>query len=732
MKNIITIFILLCVNVIFAQTDSTLKAKNLDEYVFSANKVEESTKSIGQQIKVITSTQIQSMNATTTGDLLANMGGVALQKSQQGGGSPVIRGFEASRVVLMVDGVRMNNLIYRAGHLQNIVTIDQSVLERAEILYGPASTMYGSDALGGVIHFYTKNPELNKIGANGFLRMRSANQETTGNVNLNLGSNKFASLSSITVSNFNDLKMGAKTNKAFDMPFGLRKQYVFIDTYSGKPDELVKNNDPLIQKFTGYSQIDLLQKFLFKPSKKESHILNLQYSNSTDVPRYDRLTDPLNIDGSGLKSAEWYYGPQKRLMTAYDYRKTANNKGLHVGANYQSIQESRHDRPFNGKFVRNRIEDVKVLGFGVDIYKNKAYYEVRYGIDFQYNDLISSANQTAVYGSEIKTLNTRYSNGKNNMLNMAIYTTESWILSDKFRITDGIRFGYVTLNSEFKDKTFFPFPYNEAIQKNYVYSGHIGMIYTPESTWKISGMLSTGFRAPNVDDLSKIFESSKGTLIVPNPNLKPEKTINYELGITKAISNKFYWENIVYTTLFKDAIVTDFFNLNGQTEILYDGVSSKILANQNKRKANIWGFSTTLNAILSENFSTYTIYNFTKGTIKSMGVNNDSPLDHIPPSFGRIGLKYVKSNLNFETFMLWNGWKHIEDYLLNGEDNEQYATPKGMPSWKTVNARASYNFTKKWSALIGVDNIFDLQYRTFASGINAPGRNIFATLRGGF
>jgi hemoglobin/transferrin/lactoferrin receptor protein len=729
MKCFFTIYLSILVYGSIGQTDSTNKTITLSEVVFSVNKTEENKNNIAQQISVIDSKEIKLINTTTTGDLLANVGSVALQKSQQGGGSPIIRGFEASRVVLMIDGVRMNNLIYRAGHLQNIVTIDQSILERAEILYGPSSTVYGSDALGGVIHLYTKDPKLKSTTANSYLRMRPG-QELTGSGMLNIGGKKWASLSSATISDFSDLRMGAKINPAFGKPFGLRNQYLFTNQ-STKIDELVNNPNTLIQKQSGYLQLDFLQKILYKPNPTDSHMLNIQYSTSSDVPRYDRLTDPQNKDGSGLRWAEWYYGPQNRLLTAYDFRKNIGAKGLHFGASYQAIQESRHDRPFNSFFLRNRIENVKVLGLSSDVFQNKSNYEVRYGIDFQYNYLVSTANQTAIGGADLRSLNTRYPSGQNNMLNMALYTTESWILSSKIRIVDGFRLGYVALNSQFKDKTFFPFPYDNANQKNIIYSGNVGVIYSPDYSLKISGMLSTGFRVPNIDDLSKVFDSSKGTLIVPNPNLKPEKTINYELGVTKSFASKIRWENVIYSTLFKDAIVTDFFTLNGQSSIIYDGVSSKILANQNKRKANIWGYSSTMNADLNNHFSAAASYNYTKGRIQAEGTNEKMPLDHIPPVFGRICLRYVKSNINLETFLLFNGWKHIEDYLLNGEDNEQYATSKGMPSWKTLNARASYTFNDKWSLLLGIDNVFDLQYRTFASGINAPGRNVFVTLRGG-
>ena len=97
----------------------------------------------------------------TSADLLYYGGEIRIQKSQGAGGSPVIRGFEANRVLLVIDGVRMNNAIYRSGHLQNAITIDPYALERTEIIFGPSSVGYGSDALGGVVHFYTKKPKIN-------------------------------------------------------------------------------------------------------------------------------------------------------------------------------------------------------------------------------------------------------------------------------------------------------------------------------------------------------------------------------------------------------------------------------------------------------------------------------------------------------------------------------------------------------------------------------------------
>ena len=145
----------------FAQTEDpdSISTNSLNEIIISANKSEETRRTISQQVQLIDSRQISLAQAQTTAELLSNTAGIFVQKSQMGGGSPVLRGFEANRILLVIDGVRQNNLIYRGGHLQNILSLDNNSLDRVEVLFGPSSTLYGSDALGGVVHLYTKAPQ---------------------------------------------------------------------------------------------------------------------------------------------------------------------------------------------------------------------------------------------------------------------------------------------------------------------------------------------------------------------------------------------------------------------------------------------------------------------------------------------------------------------------------------------------------------------------------------------
>jgi hemoglobin/transferrin/lactoferrin receptor protein len=217
-------------------------------------------------------------------------------------------------------------------------------------------------------------------------------------------------------------------------------------------------------------------------------------------------------------------------------------------------------------------------------------------------------------------------------------------------------------------------------------------------------------------------------VIVPNPDLKAEKTLNGDLGVTKFFGSKVRSEGAFYATEFYDALVVSPSTFNGQSTIDYDGVPSQVMTTQNKGRAYLFGYSVNLRAEIDDHFIVTASHNYTRGRAKNDD-GSESPLDHIAPAFGRVSIQYNKDRFRSELFSNFSGWKYRSRYSSSGEDNLQYATAEGMPSWYTLNMRASYDLNKMFTVQTGIDNILDLQYRTFASGINAPGRNIFGTLR---
>ncbi len=702
----------------------TTNIYKLKEVVVSASKDEENKKTVSQQIEVITSKEIQELNVQNTADVLSQTGAAFVQKSQQGGGSPILRGFEASRVLLVIDGVRMNNLIYRSGHLQNLITTDQNILERIEVMYGPATTVYGSDALGGVVNLITKNPLLNKINGSVFSRYSSVNKERTLHADVNFGFKKFASLTSFTFNEFDDVMMGKNKN-----PYAEKfEERNFIPATINSRDTLLPNTNKYLQTPSGYNQFDVLQKFLFQQNEKLQHILNLQLTNSSDIPRYDRLSNFTKTPSN----SEWYYGPQYRMLASYQLVKKVNAKGIawRLTASSQDIEESRITRSWKSTKRITRTEAVKVYGLTFDWSKKHEKLLIRGGFDSQFNNLKSTASAKNIITDAESTASTRYPGGANTLFQTSIFGLANYSINTNQVISASLRIGYSMLQSNFTDKSFYPFPFDKVVQNTPVYSGSIGYVNSLNDNIKISATLSSGYRVANIDDLTKVFDSQKGNVIIPNSTLKPEQTYNAELGITCRINEKFYWENVGFYTLGRNMFALSNSTFKSSDSILYDGKLSRVQTMSNATKTYMAGFTSTLRYVPLTNLMITASGTYTHGRI--VVEPHDLPLDHIPPFYSRFSIRYSINKFTVESFMILNLWKRLSEYSTSGEDNLSQATPVGMPSWYTLNLRANYTFKNGLIFQTGVDNILDTQYRTFASGINAPGRNVFVTVRYNF
>ncbi|MGE3825013.1 MAG: TonB-dependent receptor plug domain-containing protein, partial [Bacteroidia bacterium] len=384
----------------------------LSELIISANRWEEEQSEVPNKIAKITIREARFQNVQTSADLLGTSGYAYIQKSQLAGGSPMLRGFATNRVMIVVDGVRMNNAIFRAGNLQNVISIDASSLESTEILFGPGAVMYGSDAIGGVMDFHTLTPKLadsaQKVlfSGNAFGRYSSANTEKTGHLDFNIGLKKFAFLTSFSYSDYDDLTTGRNGNSYF-----LRSTYQ--ETINGVDTQLV-NNNPQKLVHSGFSQMNVMQKIRFNPNKKWDVEYAFHYSETSDAPRYDRLYLDANSD-SLLDFAQWYYGPQKWMMNRIGITNSGVTKlynRLRIVAAMQNYEESRHDRRFNNKRLRNQTETVDAYSLNIDLDKSLSEkITLFYGVEAIYNLVGSEANRVNIETGEKETTNTRYPDG---------------------------------------------------------------------------------------------------------------------------------------------------------------------------------------------------------------------------------------------------------------------------------------------------------------------------------
>lgn len=710
---------------------------SLSEVVISATRWSQVSGEIPSRITTIPTRDIILQNPQTAADLLGSSGEVFIQKSQQGGGSPMIRGFATNRLLYTIDGIRMNNAIFRGGNLQNVISLDPFAIENTEILFGPGSVIYGSDAIGGVMSFQTLTPlpggdkDDPLVSGKAVMRYSSANNEKTGHFDINIGWEKWAAVTSITSYDYGDLKMGSHGPDEY-----LRTFYVIrMDSI----DRVVSNADPRVQRPTGYSQINLMQKVRFVPDDKWDFQYGFHYSETSEYSRYDRLIEK---QANGLpRSAVWNYGPQKWMMNMVSVSNKHNNlfySGFTLRVAQQYFEESRIDRNFSGgsRFrLRTQLEEVRALSVNADFEKLLTKHKLYYGAEAVWNDVNSSGSAIDIRNNTPIAVPDRYP--KSTWKTLAGYINYQLKTSEAFLTQAGIRFSSYSINSDFtRHLEFYPFDFTTSELSNHAVTGSLGAVYSPNESWRISLNASTGFRAPNVDDIGKIFDFAAGDVIVPNTNLKAEYAYNGELNIARVFGEVAKIDLTGYYTLLDNALVRRAFTVNGQDSIMYNGIMSKVFAIQNAAKANVYGFHAGIEVKLPGGFNVSSRYNYQHGT-EEMDNGSESPSRHAAPAFGVTRLSYANKSLRLQFYAMYSAEVSYEN--LNEEERQKpviYAKDDDgnpySPSWYTLNFKASYQFTDHLSVSAGLENITDQRYRPYSSGLVAPGRNFIISLRANF
>jgi hemoglobin/transferrin/lactoferrin receptor protein len=703
-----------------------MKPEQLDEVVMSVSKWEQQKKDIPNKIASIAARDIAFAAPQTSADLLQNSGKVFVQKSQLGGGSPMIRGFSTNRLVLSVDGVRMNNAIFRGGNLQNVISIDPFTIKNTEIIFGPGSVIYGSDAIGGVMNFYTQTPEFSENdsllvygGAN--YRFSSASSENTINAKVGIGKKKWATLTSVTYNSFQDLVMGSHGPDSY-----LRNW--FVHTSNGV-DELVANENPRKQVSTGYSQVNLMQKVRFRPNAKWDVRSGIFYSETTDYPRYDRLIRPSG-DGLGLRSAVWFYGPQKWFMGNLQLNKKGDGQfydGLKLSAAYQRFEESRNNRNFQDITLNSSKEKVDAFNFNIDLENRKiGDFRLYYGGEFIFNKVHSEAENSNIVTGEITDAPTRYPNGSS-WQSLAGYVNSEYRAKPNFTLMSGVRYSHVWIDALF-NQNFYSFPFNDANLSTGALTGSIGFSWFPKTDLQVTFNGSTGFRAPNIDDIGKIFDSEPGSIVVPNPDLESEYAYNVELGIQKNFGDKLVLKGATYYTYLVDALVRRDFDFNGNAQLRYQGELSNVQAIQNAAKAYVYGFEFGLDAFLSDHLSLSSNLTITEG-VEEDSDGTDTPARHAAPTFGDFHIIWKNQKLRTSVFLNYNGELAFNELAVSERSKEFiFASDRNgnpySPSWCTLNFRSQYTLSSKVVATLNLENFTNQRYRSYSSGIVAPGTNL--------
>lgn len=705
----------------------------LDQVVVSATRWNQPKREIPSRVISITSKDVAFQNPQTTADLLSGSGEVFIQKSQMGGGSPMIRGFSTNRLLYTVDGVRMNTAIFRSGNLQNVISLDPFAIENTEVFFGPGSIIYGSDAIGAVMSFQTLTPQLSLSGdplisGSADARYSTANNEKTGHFHVNVGWEKWAILTSFTSNDFGDLRMGSHGPDEYLRTFYVQRQ--------DSTDVVITNSDPQVQVPTEYKQMNLMQKVRFRPNDRWDFQYGFHYSTTSDYSRYDRLIRTKN----GLpRSAEWYYGPQIWMMNNLTVTHSGYNAvydQMVIRLAQQFFEESRVDRDFNDTERRTRVEKVNALFLNMDFTKSVGgKSKFLYGVEIVWDDVKSTGTDEDISTGEVVTGPSRYP--QSNWASYAAYLTYEYKISAKVGIQAGARYNQYTLDADFTSNLdFYPFPFSSASLNEGALTGSAGVVYNPREDWSLYLDLSTGFRSPNVDDLGKVFDSEPGSVVVPNPGLEAEYAWNAEAGIAKVFDDVVKIDLTGYYTILQNAMVRRDYTLNGQDSIMYNGEMSQVQAIQNAAMARVFGVQAGLEVKIPGGFGISSHFNYQNGD-EELDDGTTSPLRHAPPWFGITHLTYSADKLKMDFYAAYNGEVSYEN-LPEEERGKGYMyaiDPDGnpySPGWYTLNFKASYFLTNVFSVSAGVENLTDQRYRPYSSGIVAPGRNFILAVKASF
>lgn len=699
-----------------------------NEVVVSANKWEQQEESVSQQIVTVNKKTIQFQNPQTSADLLAGTGQVYVQKSQLGGGSPKIRGFSANSVLLAVDGVRMNNAIFRSGNLQNVINIDPNALESSEVIFGPGSVIYGSDALGGVMDFHTISPqwlsdETTDISANALARYSTAANERTGHLDVSLAQEKFTFFHSSSFTAFDDLRAGGNRSGGYEGEF---ERDFYVQRINGQ-DQLVRNDDVNTQKFSGYDLFNTINKAKVRLGSNVDLSYGFYYSTTSDIPRYDNLTETIDPQSDSLAAAEWYYGPQKWQMHNLRlnlYQSNALYDQARVTLAYQKFEESRNDRDFGDNRLRTRTEYVDMYSVAIDFDKEYDRANLYYGLDFYHNDITSEAFRRNLETGAITETGSRYPDGGSDYTSFAVYGSYVNELTDQVTLNSGVRFNTIGIKASTTDAQALSNNASQLDLNNSAINGSLGLAINLNETNKISYNISSGFRSPNIDDIGKVFDVGN-SLVVPNPDLKPEYSLSYELAYQRKTDRSFFKAVVFHSRLF-DAIVDGPYTLNGSSTATIDGETLDIFAKVNTGNAEVYGGSLNYTAEVADNWAVSKTISYTGGR----DITNDQPLRHTTPIFGKASITYQKKKLRSEFYIEYNSGRNRDEIPSSEIDRKPYLyASSGSPGWYTLNIKSSYQVSEQINLNAGVENILDQHYRPYSSGISAPGRNFILAVR---
>ncbi len=650
-----------------------------NEVTITAQRSERISFDVAIATTTISSAQLKEYEARSTPEALMNQTGVWVQKTNHGGGSPIVRGLVGNQVLLLVDGIRLNNATYRYGPNQYLSTVDPQIIERIEVNRGSGSVLYGSDALGGVVQLLSRTPSFSTGG----LKMRgelsskwmSAGMEKSIRPELELQGKNVAFLGGVSVRSYGDVLAGGTLG--FLRP-------------------------------SGYEERSADAKLLVRSQRGDVFTAAFQQTTQQHVPRYDQVVQ------GGYRIYE--FEPQTRQLAYIRWEHTTKSawvQALRITTSLNRSVEGTISQKNNSADLKNQNDEVNTVGLMAEIHSNPiARWRSQSGVEY-YRDHVSSS--AVVFNTSNNTETQQrgsYADGSINS-NWAVFTNHQFEWK-RFQFLAGARWNTVVV--KVMDKIFG----DQQINPQDLI-GNAGVMFSITPRLRVMGNMNTGFRAPNVDDMSKFGTLEANVFEIPSSGLSPERSTSVEVGF-KYKAPKLSWTITTYQTRLSDLIDRLPSTYLGSTT--FDGRT--VYQKKNVGEALVQGFEADVEMQVLPSLTLNGNVTYTHGQNET----KNEPMRRIPPMFGKLGIRYSHPS----SFWMRAEWimAASQSRLAAGDKSDVRIAIRlvndVMPAWDIFSLYAGYSY-KFVGVQVSAQNIFDKAYRVYASGVDGYGRCFTASVR---
>ncbi len=653
--------------------DDKREVEELSPLQVTSSKIATASNDTAAAVTVVTRDEISRKPNALLPDLLREETGVYIQQTTPGQGIPIIRGLKGSQNVHLIDGIRLNTAFFRNAPNQYMALVDPFMTEQIEVVRGPASVLYGGDALGGVVNVLTHTPlfigKENQLSGQLFTSFDSADDKWLSHIDLDYGNEKIATTMGLS---YQDI--GQRT------------------TGSGETIP-----------FTAYNARAFNNKWVFNTSDDTQWLFDVQYLHQPGTPRVDDL-----VTGFGQTepdSSIFLFKPNERVFSHLAYntdRATGwyDHASVHVA--YQKIRDNRFKQSFGSSNIDTEQNSSEMLTFQTDFTKMFSNQSMLvYGLD-AYHDTIRSAKQRVSESGDVSIRESRFPDDSS-MRHLGLFADYHMYAGDH-ELTIGARYSdyLIDLNSPQID--------DDRLDLNDI-TWHASWLFKLNENDRLFANLGRGFRPPNIFDLGQVGERPGNRFNVINPNLDPETVISFDFG-WKHAGNGWQAELVGFVSDYKDVISSV---LTGEQNA--EGLD--IVQSQNIDEVRIWGIETALNYYLENGGQFFVTATHTYG--KEEAAESEGPADRIPPTFGVIGYQQYLS----EAWHLKSQVRYAatQDRLSERDLGDPRINPFGTGGFVVYDTHFTWYSNNDFRIRMGVENIFDKKYREHASGLDAPGRN---------